>query len=445
MYKFLKRLHISPYLLVVLSFLLLIVIGSIFLWLPISHVSGQSPNYVDAFFMSVSAVCVTGLSVYASVVETFSDFGKVVLVILIQLGGLGFISIFTFLITLVGRKLNFTDRYIIKEALNYESFRGVTKFVRSMVIISLIAEVLGTIPFLFVFIPDYGIYGGIGRAIFHSISSFNNAGFDLIGSTSLQPYASNLIVNINTMVLVIIGGLGFVVIADLARKRKAKNWATLTKVVVATTLVLITAGTLGIYLLNLGKITFLQALFQSVSARTAGFATVDLSTLSNPSQMLIMILMFIGASPLSTGGGVKTTTAFIIVLTIFFFIRGKKTHSFKRTFPHRNFIQATTLVFMSFATLAIAVSLLELFETNAPFMAEFGPESVLFEAISAFGTVGFSYGITPSLTTGSKIVLTVLMFFGRVGPMTMMSIVSEAMNKEEKLHYQYIETNIIVG
>lgn len=445
MYKFLKRLHISPYLLVVLSFLLLILLGSLFLWLPISNTSNQSPAYVDAFFMSVSAVCVTGLSVYSSVVESLSDFGKVVLAILIQLGGLGFISIFTFLITLVGRKLNFTDRYIIKEALNYESLRGVTKFVRSMVIISLIAEVLGTIPFLMVFIPEYGVYGGIGRSIFHAISSFNNAGFDLIGSSSLQPYSANLIVNINTMVLVIIGGLGFVVIGDLARKRKAKNWATLTKVVVATTLVLITIGTLGIYLLNLGKITFLEALFHSVSARTAGFSTIDLKELSNPSQMFIMILMFIGASPLSTGGGVKTTTAFIIVLTIFFFIRGKKTHAFKRTFPHRNFIQATTLVFMSVATLAIAIALLEVFESQAPFMAELGPESVMFEAVSAFGTVGFSYGITPFLSTGSKIVLTVLMFFGRVGPMTMMSIVSEAMNKEEKLNYQYIETNIIVG
>ncbi|NCA95824.1 MAG: hypothetical protein EOM74_02465 [Methanomicrobia archaeon] len=445
MYRFLKRLHISPYLLVVLSFLSLILLGSLLLWLPFSYNSGHSPAYIDAFFTSVSAVCVTGLSVYNNIGATLSIFGKVILAILIQLGGLGFISIFTFLITLVGHKLNFSDRYIIKEALNYDSFKGVTKFVRSMVIISLIAEVLGTIPFLFVFVPEYGVFSGIGKSIFHSISSFNNAGFDLIGSSSLIPYANNILININTMVLIIAGGLGFVVISDLARKRKAKNWATLTKVVLTTTLILIVAGTLGIYLLNLGKITFLEAMFQSVTTRTAGFSTIDIKELSSPSQLLIMLLMFIGASPLSTGGGVKTTTAFIIVLTIFFFIRGKKTHAFKRTFPHRNFIQATTLVFMSVATLVIAITLLEMFEKDAPFMNTLGPDSLMFEAVSAFGTVGLSYGITPMLSTGSKIVLTVLMFFGRVGPMTMMSIVSEAMNREEKLHYQYIEANIIVG
>ncbi|HKM11476.1 MAG TPA: potassium transporter TrkG [Bacilli bacterium] len=451
MYNLFKKLHISPYLAVLLSFMLVIFIGSFLLWVPWAHQSGSSGSYLDNLFTAASAVCVTGLTVFPDINAEFTLYGKIILGLLIQIGGLGFIAIFTFFITLFGKKLNVLDRYLVKEALSISQYSGVVSLVRSMIIISLIVETIGVIPFMLVFVPEFGWIDGIGKSIFHSISSFNNAGFDLLGSSSLSAYKSNYIVIINTMLLVITGGLGFVCISDIARNRKARNWQMLTKVSLTMAAILIVGGAIGLFFTNLGTdITILDALFQSVIARTAGFSTVDVAGFSTAGRFIFIVLMFIGAGSLSTGGGVKTSTIYVIAKTIISYIRGKQAHGFKRKLHQKLFLQAVTLVIIAVSLIAVGILIIDGFENvnaaNVVYHQErYGLESVVFEAFSAFATVGNSFGITPYLTDGSKIVIVTLMYAGRVGPMTVMSVVSDAMNREEKLHFQYIEAELIVG
>jgi len=448
MYRLLKKLHISPYLAVALSFFLVILLGSFILWTPWAYQNREMPQFIDAFFTAASAVCVTGLNVYSSLVDTFSVFGKVVIALLIQLGGLGFITIFAFTITLFGRRISVLDRYLLKRAFSVGQNANILRFIRQMAIISLIIEAIGSIPFMIVFIPQYGFWTGVGKSIFQAISSFNNAGFDLIGDSSLMPYYGNYIVTLNTIMLVFLGGIGFLVIGDILKTKRIRNWSIITKISLLMSFILTFGGALLVFLLDEGGISFYHALFQSVVARTAGFYTVQISGLTTGARGILLLLMFIGASPLSTGGGTKTSTWFVILITGWSFIRGKKAQAFKRSFSQKNFIQATTLVFFAFMAIMIGVLVVNRLEQNNPsndIYATYGLSAVVFECFSAFGTVGTSFGITPYLSTGSKIVLCTLMFFGRVGPMTLISSVSESMNREEKLHYANIEADVIVG
>lgn len=447
MYKLLKKLKISPYLAVLLSFLLVILFGSLLLSFPIAYQDRSWHRYIDALFLSTSCVCVTGLNVFPDIVNTMSVFGKIVMAILIQIGGLGFISIFTFIFTLFNRKLGASERYMIKEALSFNSVAKVLYFVRSMILISFVLELCGTIPFLFVFIPQFGVWPGIGKAMFHSISSFNNAGFDLVGPNSLIPYAQNYIMTFNTAILIILGGLGFLVISEISKTRKAKFWSVHTKVVLLMTAILLFGGGLLIWLLNIKNMTFTEAMFQSVASRTAGFSVYPIPEMSSPSRILMMFLMFVGVGPLSTGGGVKVTTLFIIFATINSFIRGRKTRAFSRSFDIKTFIQAVTIVMIVIPVLIVGFSLMNFFEAKNTFIIDngYGSEAIIFEVISAFSTTGLSWGITPSLSLGSKIVLVCLMFFGRVGPLTIMAVVSTSMNKKETEKIKYIEADLIVG
>ncbi len=446
----LNKFRISPYLLVFMSFLALILIGTFIFALPITHEDGQWHDFFNALFLSASAVCVTGLSPYASVIDELTRFGEIVLMVLISIGGLGFITVFTFIVTLSGRRIGIIDRYIIKEALNLSSMKGVINFVRKVIFITLIIEAVGIVPIMFVMVPRFGFWEGLFQSAFLSISAFNNAGFDLLGSTSLQAYSSNLILNITMMVLIVSGGLGFLVWVDILSGRPARNWTAYTKVVLTMMIILIPLGAFALYFTELNHtsdLTILQALFHSISARTAGFSTIDMNRISLSGRLFIMILMFIGANPISTGGGIKTTTAFIIALAIISYIRGKKVHAFKRSFSNTTVIKAMALTFIAGIIVFVSIILINHFEDiNTAYPAGiFDASALMFEAFSAFGTVGFSQGVTPYLTNGSKIILALLMLLGRTGPMTLFAIVSESMNKADNTHFSYIEATIPIG
>jgi len=450
MYNFLKKLHISPYLAVALSFLILILLGSLFLSLPIAHKNGEWPSYVDSLFMAFSAVCLTGLNVYTSLVDTYSVFGLVVMAILIQLGGLGFITIFTFIMTLFRGRINVLDRFVLKEALSASQYSGVIRLVRSMVIMSLTFTALGTIPFLFVFIPKYGLLPGIGKSIFHAITSFNNSGFDVIGDSSLMPFRNNYIVTINTAILTIIGGMGFLTISEILTFKRPRMWSAQTKVVLSMTSIILIVMTTSLFLSNLksaNPLNYFESFLVIAYSRTGGFAISEYENMSQIGIVVMMLTMFIGASPLSTGGGIKVTTLFVIILITFAYIRGKKVHAFKRTYSHKTFIQATVIMFFAMITILIAYVMVTEFEQNNTeiIATNWGSNAFIFEVISAFTTTGASFGITPMLSDASKLTLSVLMFIGRVGPLTLMATVSDAINREEKLHYRYIESDIIVG
>lgn len=450
MYNFLRKLHLSPYLAVALSFLILILLGSVLLFLPISHIDGKWPSYVDSLFNAFSAVCLTGLNVYTSLIDTYSLFGLIVMVILIQLGGLGFITIFTFVITLFRKRINVLDRFVLKEALATSEYSGVIRLVRNMVLISLSFEVVGMIPFLFVFIPEFGILEGIGKSAFHAITSFNNSGFDVIGTSSLAQYRGNYVITINTALLTIVGGLGFLTISEILKFKRPRMWSAQTKVVLTMTSIIIVVMTVSLFFANLNSadpLNLYEAFFTVAVSRTGGFSISEYENMSQIGVVIMMLTMFIGASPLSTGGGVKVTTIFVVVLITFAYIRGKKVHAFKRTYSHKSFIQATVIIFFAMITILIAYIMVTEFEqNNAEIIATgWGSNAFIFEVISAFTTTGASFGITPMLSDASKLTLSILMFIGRVGPLTLMATVSDAINKEEKLHYRYIESDIIVG
>lgn len=450
MYKFLKKLHLSPYLAVALSFLILIFLGSFFLSLPISYQDRYWANYTNALFMSFSAVCLTGLTVFPSLVDTFSIFGKIVLIVLVQLGGLGFITIFTFIITLFRRRINVLDRFVLKEAMGASEYSGVIRLIRNMVMISFTIELIGVIPFLFIFIPEYGVWAGIGKSIFQSISSFNNSGFDILSNASLAPYRHNFVITFTTATLATIGGLGFLTISEILKFKKPKMWRSQTKIVITMTLIIIPTMTLLLFLANLGSskpLNLYESFFVIAASRTGGFSISNYSDMSQIGLLIVILTMFVGASPLSTGGGIKVTTLFVVVLITFAYIRGKKVHAFKRTYSQKSFIQATVVIFFALIAILIGYIMLAEFEkSNTAIVATgWGENALIFEVVSAFTTTGSSFGITPMLTDASKITLSILMFIGRVGPLTLMATVSESISKEEKLHYRYIESDILVG
>lgn len=450
MFKLFKKFKISPYAAVLISFLSVILFGALLLAFPAAYQDNNWPSFVNALFLSTSCVCVTGLNVFPDVVNTMTVYGKIVMAVLIQIGGLGFITIFTFIFTLFNKRLAASDRYLVKEALSFKTFEGVISLVRSMILISFVIELCGVIPFLFVFVPIYGPLPGLGKAVFHSISSFNNAGFDLIGADSLEPFRNNYIIMLNTAILVILGGLGFLTIRNILKTNRAKFWSIHTKVVVLMTGILILLGTFFYYVLNIRNsepLTIFQAFFLSVSSRTAGFSVYHFSDVHPFSRIIALLLMITGVGPLSTGGGLKVTTVFVIFVTIFSFIRGKKSNAFNRSFTMKTFIQAVTLLIIVFFTILFSYSLICVLEVNNPFILAKGwtTEPILFEVVSAFSTTGLSWGITHSLSVGSKFVLIFLMFFGRVGPMTIMSVVSNSMHRHQKENFKYIETDLIVG
>lgn len=456
--------QLNPYVLVILSFIFVILIGSFLLTLPMAQTSGQWGVYIDSLFSAVSATCVTGLCTYAEGIgERLTFFGQLVMMIMIQIGGLGFVTVLTFFVTLFRSKLQFRDRYLLSQMVGSTNFADVVRFVRKLILISFVAEVLGTLIGLPVFLTAYP--NDFGKAIWNSaftaVSSFNNAGFDLFGGTSLLRGVGNPFIDglptwayyylcTYIMVLVVAGGLSFVAIIDIFGFKKHRQWRAFTKIVLSTTAVLLLGGWLVFFLtdgLRANGMDSFQTLFQSVTLRTAGFATYNQDNLSLTGKIFGCSLMFIGGSPLSTAGGIKTTTAFMIVLAMVNYFRGKPVTAFKRRYSSTMILKAMSLVFLAVFTIIVGFLFIAGFERSVNFDTVITDKStaIVYEVFSAFGTVGVSTGITPYISFGSKIVLCFLMFMGRLGPMTFLSIFQTNMDKKQNLHYEYLEEDFLIG
>ena len=459
---------ISPYLLVLLSFLAIILIGSFLLCLPYARTAGNWGNYVDALFTATSATCVTGLSPYSNGIgNEFTFFGQIVTLLMIQIGGLGFITVLTFFITIF-TKLQFKDRYFLSQAVNSTNVADVGKFVRKIILISFTIELVGFVLGIPVFLnlqknlqaqgQSFSIWRVLWNSLFISVSMFNNAGFDIFGGTSLireigNPFMDNLdtwawyYMCSYIMFLIVAGGLSFLVIIEVfSFKKSPKQYRAFTKIVLIMTPILLLGG-FGLFLLTDGikstnTMDSFQAIFQSVTCRTAGACIYDQSHLSVAGKITSCILMFIGGSPLSTAGGIKVTTIFLIVLAVFCFLRGKKVTAFKRTYSQNMILKAMSLLIVAITLLIISGVIITTIESNNPLATQ---ENVVFEIFSAFGTVGLSASLTPTLTIGSKLILCLLMFLGRLGPMTLFSIFQKNMNKQEELHYAYLEEDFLIG
>jgi len=414
---------LQPTQVLVIGFASVILIGALLLNLPIASQNGQSVGFINAIFTATSAVCVTGLSV----VDTgtyWTLFGKGIILVLIQIGGLGFMTMATMIAIILGKKISLKERLIIQEALNQYSLAGLVRFSKYILILTFMIEGVGAVLLSFRFIPEYGWSTGIAYSIFHSISAFCNAGFDLIGNgRGLTPYVSDPIVSLTIISLIIIGGIGFSVITDIITNKKWKKLSFHTKIVVLITGALLTVGFIGFMLLEwsnpntLGNLNgsnkFLAGFFQSVTTRTAGFNTLDFAAMTNASKILTIMLMFIGGSPASTAGGIKTTTFGVILFMIISIIRGKtETEIFRKKISRDIVNRALAIAIIGIFLIILITMILSITDSQFAFM------DVLFETTSAFGTVGLSLGITPELSVLGKILIIFLMFAGRVGILT---------------------------
>lgn len=426
-----KPLRANHYLL--LGFMAIILVGSLLLRLPISHNEGIKISYWDSLFISTSAVCVTGL-VTVDVALTFSLFGRTVIAILILLGGLGFASMVISFSLLLGMNIGLSQRSFIKEAYNLSSVQGTLMVVRAVGLAALLVQGVGVFIEYFIFRSTYGPLDALGHAVFNTISAFNNAGFDLMGKyQSLSMYRHSVAMNLTTALLIIIGGTGFFVIADIVKNRNWKKLSMHSKIVVTMNSILLIGGFL--FYLFVEHLEPLAAFFQSVTTRTAGFNTVDIAGLSQAGLLVTIVLMFIGASPGSTGGGIKTSTIFTLFLSLGSLMFGRQTAAFKRKIGGESILKAFQVLLLSILLIGGGSFLLLIIEGS-----KFTFLEVLFEAVSAFATVGLSMGITTEIATLSKLVLVVVMFAGRVGPIT---IATSFARKASQLGY--VEEQVFIG
>lgn len=444
----LDRKELNPAQILATGFAGIIFLGTILLNLPIATLSRQSAGLVDALFTATSAVCVTGLVV----VDTgtyWSVFGQTVILILIQVGGLGFMSMATLGAFIVGRKITLKNRLVMQEALNQFTLSGIVRLVKYILMITLLIEGIGAMLLAWYFIPIYGTVRGALYGIFHSVSSFCNAGFDLIGNgQSFTPFVDSAYLSLVVITLIVIGGLGFTVLLDVAKVRRFRKLSLHSKLVLSITGILLLLGFVLFLVLEfgnpatLGPLSFpdklVAALFQSVTPRTAGFNTIDTASLTDSSKLLTTILMFIGGSPGSTAGGIKTTTVGILVLSIAAVILGRDDTEIFRRRIHKETINRALTIFLSAIALVLFVTfILTISEKGQPFL------DLFFEAVSAFGTVGLSTGVTSDLSIVGKLVISLTMFSGRVGPLTV--IVALAHRNKKKALVRYPEGKISVG
>ncbi len=441
----------KPYYTILLSYLIAIAIGGLVLTLPFANRNGQWGDFINSMFMATSALAVTGLSVYADVSAQFSTFGQVILMILMILGGLGIITIFSFFTIILGKKIGIMERYLLKQALNLTTMSGALGFVQKVILIAFIFIFTGATLYSFVMVPIYGWEEGIFQSVFLAVSAFNNAGLDLLGDSSLIGFQNNALIQIVTMFLIISGGLGFLVWVELFKfKFRLSKISTFAKVVLVMSGILITVGTIALFLTEYstgGVLRLDLALFTSVSSRTAGLTIVSIRDLTNASKFVIMVLMFIGANPISTGGGIKTTTTFIVFLAIWALITGKKVHAFKRTFSIESILKSMALVVISIVFVlftVMTIEYIEQFNTSYPEGLKTGT-ALLFEVVSAFGTVGFSEGVTPYLANPSKVIIMVVMLLGRIGPISAISVFADKLSWTEQSDVQYMEATVPIG
>ena len=425
-----KKISLSTTHIILISFFIVIFIGSILLTLPISSKNGVSIKYIDALFTATTSTCVTGL-VTVPTYSTWSIFGQIVILILIQIGGLGVVAFMSAFMIIINKKLKLKDYQLIQDAFNLNTMSGLKQFIKHVFLGTLLIELIGAILYMIVFIPDYGIKG-VWISIFNSVSAFCNAGMDIIGEVSLCDYATNPLVNITTSLLIVLGGLGFIVWWDVLRvlkqfkSKKFKCFKSLTlhsKIVISSTLILIFGGALLIFLFEYSNVNTIAnmkifdkiqvSLFQSITTRTAGFATVLQENLTDQSVIVCIILMFIGGSPVGTAGGIKTITAVSLIAVAIASIRNKsEVVLFNRNLSSEITRKAVAVTTMSFMIVIISTILLSLTIDRTIV-------DVLYETVSATATVGLSRNLTPFLNSIGKIIIIITMYLGRVGPISL--------------------------
>jgi trk system potassium uptake protein TrkH len=453
--KFRHTSKTNPATVIALSFLMAIMVGTLLLSLPMATHS-RHISLADALFTATSATCVTGLTV----VDTgtyFTLFGQLVILALFQIGGLGIMTFSTFFAVLLGKRMSMTDRLIMQDALDYFELGSIGKLIKRILLVTFSIELMGAMPLFLRWQPKLGTWRAAYHAVFHSVSAFCNAGFSLY-ATSMLSYQQDTVVNLGMISLIILGGLGFVVLLDVTKffllklKKKRGHLSLQSKVVLTTSLSLIISGGLLLWLLERnnilqpisGKGQLLASLFQAVTCRTAGFNTLPIGSLTTVSLVIMIILMFIGASPGSTGGGIKTTTFTIFIATLRSMIYGHQdVNLFRRTIPRKSIHKAAAIIGLS-ALVVISASIILIGTEKAQLfgMAKGYTVRILFEVVSAFGTVGLSTGITPQLSIVGRLLITLVMFVGRIGPLTLALAISKI---KPPPPYKYPEGKITVG
>lgn len=439
-----KKISLSTTQVIALGFFLAILIGALLLMLPVSSSNGTSTPFIDSLFTSTTSVCVTGL-VVKNTFEHWSTFGHVVILFLIQFGGLGIVTFTTSLMLILRRKVTLKDRLLLQDAYNLQTLSGLVRFAKKVMFGTFIIEAIGALCYCFTFIPDFGLGKGLWISVFTSVSAFCNAGIDIIGPNSLMPYATNLNVNITTMLLIIMGGIGFIVWFDILRVIKSIrhkelpkyaffNRLTLhTKIVLTTTGALILIGAAVVFILeysNKGTIgdlsgggKILSSFFESVTLRTAGFLTFSQKEMRESTILFCLILMFIGGSPVGTAGGVKTSTFALVIIAAMSAIKGEEYGTaFNRRLPNRTMRKALAVILISLSFSFLAVILL-LTYTDGSLV------DIMFEVFSAIATVGLSRDFTATLNTFGKIIIIITMYLGRIGPITLPIIFSSKKSK----------------
>jgi len=425
-----KRFSLSTTQIILLSFLFTILIGSVLLCLPISSANGQSAPFIDALFTATTSTCVTGLVVVPTF-SAWSVFGQIVILLLIQIGGLGVVTIMSGFMIMIHTKMGIGDRLLIQDSFNLNTMSGIAKFVKNVLQGTLLIEAIGAILYMFVFVPEFGIKG-VWISVFNSVSAFCNAGIDIIGESSLYEYAANPLINLTTSFLIVMGGIGYIVWWDVLRviksrtsrnKRIFKHLTLHSKIAITATLALIFGGAVLVLICEynnpqtIGDMSLFDkiqvSLFQSVTTRTAGFASVPQENLTGAASVISLILMFIGGSPVGTAGGVKTVTVIVLLCSTFATIRNKKQAAiFNRMISEDSIRKAVAVVTMFMAVMLTSTVLLSL-GTDAPVI------DIIYETVSATATVGLSKNLTGTLNLFGKLVIIVTMYFGRVGPISL--------------------------
>lgn len=440
-----SKLESNPPAVLTLGFFLVITVGSILLFLPFSSKNFKFTNFLDCLFISTSSVCVTGLSTI-NITNQFNAFGKIIIMLLIQIGGLGFMTMATMVAMILGEKITLKNRLIIQEQMGSTKLSGMVKLIRYVMLSTFLIEGLGAVLLSFTFIPKYGVKG-IFYSIFHSVSAFCNAGFDILGTNSLESFNTNSYLLLIISVLIILGGLGFNVYIDISKyKLNFKKYSLHSKIVVVMTIGLLLFGTIVFFILENHNVKTLRNLnfvdkvinsfFQSVTTRTAGFASLSQTGLTESSTILSIFLMFVGGSPASTAGGIKTTTIFLLIVTTISFVQNNdEIEVFSRRISFSIVKRAIGIFVISIILVNSVVFVLSLIE-------DYSFIDLLFETVSAFATVGLTKDLTPHLKDITKMIIIILMFIGRVGPLT---IIFSFYNKVNKKKFKYANGNVIIG
>ncbi|WP_213650761.1 TrkH family potassium uptake protein [Paenibacillus sp. J23TS9] len=443
---------LTPAKILVIGFFLIITLGTFLLSLPISSVTGVRIPFLNALFTATSATCVTGLTVL-DIGTAFSAFGQVVIVMLVQIGGIGFMTMATLIALVLNKRISLRERLILQEALNHGTIDGVVRLVKKVILYSLLVELAGALLLAVHFF--FSLHLSLGRSayfgIFHSISMFNNAGFDLMGTingpfSGMVPFVQDPFINIVMMGLIFLGGIGFIVLSDLIDFPNTRKLSLHSKVVLTATLLLIVIGTLVIFAMEFSNPStlkplhaggkFLASMFQSVTTRSGGVATLDIGAFRQSTQFMLILLMFTGAAPGSTGGGIKITTFVLLLGAVYAMIRGREdVVLFRKRIAKDVVYKAITLTLLSLLLIILFSMLLSITE-HQDFM------TILFESTSAFGTTGLSMGMTTHLSALGKVWIICLMFFGRIGPLTLVYALSRDRKKDL---YNYPEGRIIIG